>query len=122
MNFIISAWFLCAKKVPPVSILGLPNRGTQCYNLRTVFWAGQTRVIAEWSPNYARLLLFLFQKQIYAFSNCFASCYSMNITIFFQLLFCLSIKANTISNIFWLFCFWSASSWQRSITSLSVTH
>lgn len=38
MNFIISAWFLCTKKVPPVSILGLPNRGTQCYNLRTVFW------------------------------------------------------------------------------------
>ena len=53
-----------------------------------------------------RTVLFLFQKQMYPFSNCFSTSDSMVFAICSQFFFCFHIKPDTISYFFWLICFW----------------
>ena len=67
-------------------------------------------------------LFLTIQKQMYSLSNCFTFCNSIRYTISNQLFISFRIQSYTCTNIYRVFCFWSACFWAHKITSLLSTH
>lgn len=64
------------------------------------------------------ILLLLLQKQLNTSANRLAFCYAVLLAVFRKILFCFSIQADTVSNIFRFFYFWSPRAWGHSVSPL----
>lgn len=68
------------------------------------------------------ILLLLLQKQSNTSANRLAFCYAVLLAVFRKILFCFSIQADTVSNIFRFFYFWSPRAWGHSVSPLFLSH
>lgn len=68
------------------------------------------------------ILLLLLQKQLNTSANRLAFCYAVLLAVFRKILFCFSIQADTVSNIFRFFYFWSPRAWGHSVSPLFLSH